>query len=296
MTMTNDEQLRTILRAQEVRPDSDEMKALQEARQDVESLLRSKFASSAPRIRYGGSKAKGTMLLDEFDLDLICYFARDDEAAGKTIKEIYENVNAALRTKYRTDPRTTALRVFDHEHDLHIDVVPGRFIDGKEDYAFLHQNGSDERDWLQTNIDTHIAHVKDSGCVDDVRLGKLWTRKSGLRVRTFPIELLTIKVLKGSGISGADKRFRHLLKTIVENKTAISVEDPANGENDVGSMLKEQWQSLQIAAASTLMTADRSGWAAVFGGDAPVREEARAAALGVSVQRGSSNRPWRDAR
>ena len=86
MIMTNDEQLQVILRAQEVRPDSEEMRALQAARADVEGLLRSEFSAPSPTIRYGGSKAKGTMLLDDFDLDLVCYFPQASAGGGETIR------------------------------------------------------------------------------------------------------------------------------------------------------------------------------------------------------------------
>ena len=169
--MTNDEQLQAILRAQDVRPDCAEMHALQSARADVEDLLKSAF-NPAPIIRYGGSKAKGTMLLADFDLDVICYFPRDSANAGESIKALYENVRKILETKYQVDPRTTALRVFDHENDLRIDVVPGRFIDASQTYAFLHQNGG-EKDRLKTNLAMHLTHVTESGCVDEIRLGKL---------------------------------------------------------------------------------------------------------------------------
>jgi tRNA nucleotidyltransferase (CCA-adding enzyme) len=73
--MINDEKLRAILSAQKMDPQGPEMRALQRVRGEVETLLRSVFADCSP-IRYGGSKAMGTMLLDEFDLDLICYFPR----------------------------------------------------------------------------------------------------------------------------------------------------------------------------------------------------------------------------
>jgi hypothetical protein len=293
MTMTNDERLRAILRAQEVKPDGAEMKALQAARADVEALLRANFDACSPTIRYGGSKAKGTMLLDDFDLDIICYFPREDTAAGKTIEEIYGNVRKALEKKYRVDPRTTALRVLDADKDLHIDVVPGRFIDGDEGDAFLHQNGrAKDKERLKTNLEKHIKHVVESGCVEDIRLAKLWKRKSGLSIRTFPLELIVIKVLKGSRLSGFDARFKYLLGEIVDKKGEIAIEDPANAGNDVGEMLTDIREGLTSAAGSTLLTAERSGWSAIFGTGVPASSQSAAAALRVSVGRSEPIRPW----
>ena len=260
--MSNDEYLREVLRAQLVKPESDEMKALISARTDIEKLLRTAFSDCSPTIQYGGSKAKGTMLLEEHDLDVICYFPHTDTAAGKNIEEIYENVCKALKRRYTVDPRTTALRVIDHDRDLGIDVVPGRFIDGTKTYAFLHQNdGPKER--LQTNLTKHIEHVIESGCVEDIRLGKLWKRKVGISVRTFPLELLIIKILDGSRKVGPDARFRHLLTEMAGELDGVAIEDPANSNNDIS--LDGVRERLAQAAVSTLRTVDMSGWKPIFG-------------------------------
>ena len=86
--MSNDDYLRDALRAQEVQPDGKEMRELQAARADIEALIRKHFEACAPTIRYGGSKAKGTMNLEDYDLDVIVYFPRTATAAGSTIKTI----------------------------------------------------------------------------------------------------------------------------------------------------------------------------------------------------------------
>ena len=255
--MNNDDYLREVLRAQAVGPESNEMKALISARTDIEKLLRGAFADCSPTIQYGGSKAKGTMLLEEHDLDLICYFPHTDTAAGKNIEEIYENVCGALKRRYTVDPRTTALRVVDHDRDLGIDVVPGRFIDGNKTYAFLHQKDGPKK-WLQTNLSKHVEHVTESGCVEDIRLGKLWKRRVGVSVRTFPLELLIIKMLDGSRKAGLDARFRFLLTEMAAGLDGVAIEDPANSNNDIS--LDGVRQRLALAAASTLRTVETSGW------------------------------------
>src|SRR5271165_2691701 len=135
MTMSNNDFLREVLRAHEIQPNSPEMRALQDARKEVEALLRDTFPDCSPTIRYGGSKAKGTMVLEDYDLDIVCYFPRDEDRAGETIEQIYFNVREALATKYRVVEKRTALRVKNQDVDLFIDVVPGRFIDASETYA-----------------------------------------------------------------------------------------------------------------------------------------------------------------
>ena len=51
--------------------DSEELKTLQERRAEVEKVLRDHFEDCSPTIRYGGSKAKGTMIKEAYDLDII---------------------------------------------------------------------------------------------------------------------------------------------------------------------------------------------------------------------------------
>ena len=137
--MTSNQYLEEVLLEQTLSPGGPELKALQQHRKDVEKLLRDKFGNS-PTIREGGSKAKGTMIKESYDLDLTCYFPRDDNTAGETLKEIYENVEKALAAKYSVVRKGCALRLKDPEGDtdFHIDVVPGRFVDGDDGDVFLY--------------------------------------------------------------------------------------------------------------------------------------------------------------
>ena len=92
--------LREVLHVQQVQPDGAEMKALRSARADIQALIEQSFSDCSPTIRYGGSKMKNTMNLEDYDLDIISYFPRTATRAGGTIEDIYCNVADALRTKY----------------------------------------------------------------------------------------------------------------------------------------------------------------------------------------------------
>ena len=137
--MTPNEYLSKILDEQTLAEDSDELKQLRERRQDVEDLLRADFGSS-PTIRYGGSKSKGTMIKEAYDLDVICYFPRDDDDAGGTLESIFENVKKSLAKKYIVVPKTSAIRLQGQNYqDFHVDVVPGRFVDDNAHFAHRDQ-------------------------------------------------------------------------------------------------------------------------------------------------------------
>jgi hypothetical protein len=109
--MTADEYLSEVLASQALGDDSEELKALQTHRSDVEKLIRDNFKNTALTIRYAGSKAKGTMNKESYDLDIVSYVASGDNTAGETLENIYENHKKALGKKYIVEPKGSALRM-----------------------------------------------------------------------------------------------------------------------------------------------------------------------------------------
>jgi len=127
----SDQYLKDVLKSQNLAEDSDQLTALRDHRSDVEAILRKKFQDSSPTIRYGGSVAKGTLILESYDLDVICYFKHEDTSAGETLKDIYYSTKAALENDYLIEGKPSALRLKSRDvsewgTDFHIDVVPGK--------------------------------------------------------------------------------------------------------------------------------------------------------------------------
>ncbi len=262
--------LQDVLDSQKLAEDSEEMKALRTRRDEVEKFLREKFSGSNLTIRYGGSKAKGTMNKESFDLDLICYFANDDTTAGTTLKEIYESVESVLKEKYHVERKTSALRLYSFDPkdrvNFHVDVVSGRYVDGDDGDVFLHQS-SGEKNWLKTNLDVHIKYIKDSQVTDAIRLLKLWRGRNYLSVRTFVLELLVVDLLKLKKNSELTDQLKHVWTKLRDEISCIAVEDPAN---PIGNDLSDQFnesvkQQLSAAASQTLDLIESNGWEKVFG-------------------------------
>ena len=186
--------LESVLKNQNLEDESQELKDLQKHRKDVDEILRKGFPKASPTIRYGGSKAKDTLIRESYDLDVVCYFPHDDKSAGETLKDIFENAKKVLTEHYYVEPKTSAVRLKDKQNkiDFHIDVVPGRYVDDSKSDCFIYQNGA-EKDRLKTNLDLHIDHVKNSGVVPAIRLLKLWKTRRGLGVKQFVFELLIIR-------------------------------------------------------------------------------------------------------
>lgn len=292
--MKTDTFLEEMLEHQKLGEDSDELKSLRDHRDMIETTLRNHFGS-LPTIRYGGSHAKGTLIKDSYDLDIICYFSRDDTSAGDTLKEIYEKVSQILSEEWYVEKKTSALRVQSKERvDFHIDVVPGRFINEKGYDTFLYcANGDKER--LLTNIQKHIDHVKDSGVTDVIRLIKLWRSRNGVSLKTFALELLVIEILSGAKSGSLDDKMKTVLQVLADDTKSLSIKDPANSE---GNDLSEIWNNTiqkQVAAIarSSMASFESLGWAGILGSlplpenDSKLDDLRRTARVSTS-----STKPW----
>jgi len=296
--MTPNEYLKKILSQQTLAEGSEELKRLQEHRAHVERLLRDNFDDCSPTIRYAGSKAKGTMIRESYDLDICCYFLNGDTGAGATLEEIYTNTKNALEKQYVVEPKTSALRLKDADPtrrglDFRIDVVPGRFTDDTKSDVFLYQSAG-EKKRLKTNISTHIEHVRDSGVVDAIRLIKLWKVRNGITFKTFVLELLVIKTLSDMKKADLALQLIHVWTEFRDHSDTLTVEDPANPEgNDLTPALDAARATLRSVSSRTLETLESSGWEAVFGAAEEVASSDRAAGLRRAAATVSTpTKPW----
>ncbi len=296
--MTADEYLSEVLASQALGDDSDEVKSLQKHRANVEKLIRDNFKGTVLTIRYAGSKAKGTMNKESYDLDIISYVNSGDNTAGETLEDIYNNHKTVLGNKYYVEPKGSALRLKGSDPqnlgvDFHIDVVPGRFTDETKTDAYLYQPGSDKKR-LKTNLDVHLDHVRDSGLIDAIRVAKLWRVRNGLPMRTFVVELAVIKLLADKKTKSLSGQMEHFWTELRDNSTNLTVEDPANPNgNDLSNCLDDNLKSkLTSTAKRTLNQIDSSGWEAVFGKVGKQEKTARVEILRAAAAVATPSRPW----
>lgn len=265
--MSDNDYLLDLLKSQQLEEGCDELVALDTERDNVEQLLSDTYPDSNPNFKHGGSRAKGTMIREDYDLDEICYFNNDDTAPGETLEEIYDNVAELLETDYQVEGKRSALRLKSKKgKDLKIDIVPGRYVSDIGTDVFLHQNEG-EKERLKTNLEVHIAHVRDSGCTDVIQLGKLWRTRNGILIRTFPLELLIIEVLSTNNTGNLQDRFERVLTAFRDEIDELSIEDPANPTgNDLSFALTDDLRdTLRDVAEDTLAAATDHGWEHVFG-------------------------------
>ncbi|MBZ4414679.1 hypothetical protein K8640_41335 [Myxococcus sp. XM-1-1-1] len=287
--------LDAILASQTLDADGPELKALRQHRTDVEALLRSKYPS--PTIRYGGSKAKGTMVREAYDLDIICYFENYDSSAGETLEDIYNNIRTVLGKSYYVVPKPSALRLQSPTQvDFHIDVVPGRFTDTSKSDAFLYRS-SGEKKRLKTNLDVHLAHVRDSGVREALKLVKLWRVRNQLSVTNFVLELIAIDLLSGKKKDDLAGQMTHFFSKLAAQADTVTPKDPANPEgNDLSDALNPlvRGELKRIANRASGYIANEN-WEALFG-PPPVTSDAegqRAQLRRVASSVTAPTKPWR---
>lgn len=298
--MKSQEYLQAVLKSQTLSEDGDEIKALRGERKQVEELLSANFQKSNPTIKYGGSMAKGTMIRESYDLDIICYFNNDEETAGKTLEEIYNSVKKVLETKYRVVAKTSALRLENKDPQrlgvyFHIDVAPGRYTDTQKNDAFLYQNSGEEKR-LKTNLQKHIDLIKDSGLVDSIKLIKFWKIRNGLQIKTFALELLVIEKLKElSDSKGLDVCLKNFWEQLRDNIDDIKIEDPANPTgNDLSGLLNATVKNLLSSVAKrSLEFVEKDDWKSILGETESVGKDEKIEAIHIISQRKpNSPKPW----
>lgn len=291
--MNDQEYLRKVLEEQELEDGSPEIRELEEIRNEIERLLRRDFGPG-PALHEGGSKAKGMMNREAYDLDLPFYFPRDDDSGGRTIEEIYDNVEDVLQQEYRTTRKGVAIRLLDCAEgaDQHTDVIPGRYVYGSGGDAFLFPSSTDKAR-LQSNLGTHVDQVRGSGVIDAIRLQKLWRTRRGLGVKTFPLELLAIDLLKDRKTNSLPEQMTYVWSAFRDDMDNLSIEDPANSNNDLSEMLNYRVRSdLQAAARATLQMISDHGWQAVFGELQGEQVAARQALRRIALSTPAPAKPW----
>src|SRR5262245_11519684 len=107
--MSGNNYLLELLASQELKEGCEEIRALDEEREVVDRIIKDAYPNSYPTFTHGGSRAKGTMIREDYDLDEVCYFANDDTAAGETLEDVYENVAKLLEKSYAVRRKRSAL-------------------------------------------------------------------------------------------------------------------------------------------------------------------------------------------
>ena len=295
--MTPTEQLRAILAQQRMDPDGPEIREMNAHRDHIQGLLQNAFGTQQLTIKYGGSRAKHTMVKAGYDLDIVAYFHHDGDAGTTTLESIYREVGESLQDHYLLQPNRSSIKLLSADpkrsgEALKIDVVPGRYTGPEKDDCFLFQ-AEGEKGRLKTNLRKHVEHIRDSGVVETLKLVKIFRIRQDIDVKQFALDLLVVDLLNGKASWPLDDQFRHVLTAILEAGEPIRIEDPANSNNDISGLLQgASWSDLCSSAARVLTEAQTSDWIRILGDSSDYAPSAPAIITSVAEAHDAPSKPW----
>ncbi len=226
-----------------------------EKREELKDALQKKYGSTVPvRAINSGSHAKDTSINIKFDIDICQPFKKD---SFNTLEEMANDVFCFFRDEYedadliKVKPQrvsTGLLFLIDNE-DVPMDVTPGRELELggylKDKFLNLHvkeKNGK-EATYTQTNISKHVELIR--GKTEErrvIRLLKIWKNKHSPKVKSFFMELITIKAFETNANDLPTDQWGKLKMTMEFIRDKIETTaflDPANSTNIVSNTMTD---------------------------------------------------------
>jgi hypothetical protein len=203
-------------------------------------------------VRPSGSFAKGTANKSGTDIDL---FVSLTENVSNTMKEIYDTLfNKVSEKGYQPKKRNVSINI--RVGGYSVDLVPAKRQNGYGEDHSLYRRRADS--WTKTNVTTHINHVLNSGCSQEIRIIKLWRDQKGLDFPSFYLELTVIKALASAG-GTLSQRVWKIFQYLRDTFPNARVIDPANTNNVVSDDLTAAERAkIRAAAADALNATDWS--------------------------------------
>jgi len=137
--------------------------------------------------------------------------------------------------------------------NVRVDLTVGRRAPESGDHTlWQHRRGT----WIRTNVQEQIRYVRESGCLEVIRLLKIWRRRQGVYFPSFCLELGVIEAA-GEGKQGLAARVIEVLRYLAEDLPGAVLRDPANRSNVVSDLMTEEekwrvanaaWMSMRAAS------------------------------------------------
>lgn len=239
--LSNEDLLHQILEDQKL--DSNQIENLKNQRDAIVGELVEEIGGNP--IRYnGGSYAKGTMIRASYDLDIVLYWPTNFQYSPKNL---YIEVGSVPQSKGR-NPRSKKVGwEIPYPGNFHIDVIPGKTILNKKNYAYLFNSDTEGR--FQTSVKKQVNYVRRSGRQDVIKIMKLWRIRKEVPIKTFLLENMVIEGCKGITRSIIEpqliKAFEHISEEILIKK----IHDRSNINNIISNDISnEEKRRIKILA------------------------------------------------
>lgn len=211
-------------------------------------------------LKWSGSFAKGTAVAGSSDVDLFVSL-HGNVLSGNTpnLASLYTSLHNFLKGKgYPVRPQNVSLRVT--AAGFNVDLVPAVKQPGNTNDHSLYKRKTNT--WKQTNVDTHIKLIANSGRLMEIRGAKIWRNLRGLDISSFYLELVVLRALKGHSIGNTASNLWEALRFLAEDFVNCAIYDPANTNNCVSDELTSAEKN-QIASQATRSRAQPT-WGAVI--------------------------------
>lgn len=191
-----------------------------------------------------GSFAKGTAIRGGTDIDIFVSLSHQTEAS---LENIYTTLfNRLYHAGF--EPRQQNVSIGIKLNGYSVDVVPARRQSHVGEFHSLWRRRA--KTWTQTNINTHINTIRNSGRAEEIMILKLWRRQNGLVFPSFLLELVTIEACRGRKLGAVSANVWATILYIRDNiRTAVFI-DPANTNNRISDDLTGAEKEALAAAAS----------------------------------------------
>jgi hypothetical protein len=257
MSLNKSKYLQQVLESYRMSHVADLMEKYIEKREVVKDAMVEQFKDQiVTRAINSGSYSKHDAINIKFDLDVCQPFKRKafdtlEEMADAVFNFFNEEFEDDDLVKYKTRKQrvSTGITFVIDGDEIQMDIVPGRELNA---YDYIETNRLNlhvqpkvlqPASTTQTNIQKHIDLVKGKNSERSIiRLLKVWkTNKNNTRVKSFFVELITIKAFeKCTNIpSGIWEQLEMVLAYIRDNVQTIRLEDPANSNNVVSDTMTD---------------------------------------------------------
>lgn len=207
------------------------------------------------KAEFSGSLAKGTGINIGTDADI--FISVSSNTPG-TLADLYGTLfNAVTQAGYTARKQNVSIGTTVNGYK--IDLVPGRRQSqyGNDHSLYKSKAGS----WTQTNINTHINHVKNSNRIEEIRLSKIWRQLHNLEFPSFYLELTVIEALKYSTAGNLSANFLKVLEFFRDSLPSTRYVDPANTNNIISDDLTAA-QKIAISSQARL-SRNQQNWGGI---------------------------------
>jgi len=269
MSQSKNNHLACVLKSHNIENNEDLMAAYRKKRDEVREDLKVKYAGLIFLIIHSGSYKKKTAVNIKFDMDLVIPFKKNADTLENLYNALYKYFNEEYRKKDATllevkkQKVAIGLMFMVDGHMLDLDIVPGREIndyekDGELNLYINETMGVFQKStYLKTNIQKQIENIREnSEARESIKLIKVYKRRNNAAIKSFVIELISIKALDGyKGENDTWTRLKTVLEYIRDNVETAKLVDPGNTNNVVSDSL-EDWQKKSIADTIKWMLED----------------------------------------